>query len=77
MVSLNTTEMDQTLSPCIGTCSTVSGDDICKGCLRTFDEVITWHTLSDKQKISINQRLVLDRTRMSKRAFLNNRSDET
>ena len=29
-------------SPCAGYCSTSHGDEICKGCGRTFDEVINW-----------------------------------
>ena len=45
-------------SPCIGICSTTSlGDAICIGCGRTFDEVYRWNTLSDKEKIAINNRL--------------------
>ena len=45
-------------SPCVGICSaTALGDEICIGCGRTFDEVRLWNTLSDEQKIIINQRL--------------------
>lgn len=45
-------------SPCVGICSaTALGDEICIGCGRTFDEVRLWNTLSDEQKITINQRL--------------------
>jgi len=29
-------------SPCIGHCTTVLGDDVCRGCLRTFDEAMLW-----------------------------------
>jgi predicted Fe-S protein YdhL (DUF1289 family) len=29
-------------TPCIAICSTSQGDDICKGCGRTFDEVQHW-----------------------------------
>ncbi|PIP79792.1 MAG: DUF1289 domain-containing protein [Gammaproteobacteria bacterium CG22_combo_CG10-13_8_21_14_all_40_8] len=48
-------------SPCIGTCSTAAGDDVCKGCLRTFDEVIQWHCLTDEEKIKINQRILKEK----------------
>ncbi|OGT68494.1 MAG: DUF1289 domain-containing protein [Gammaproteobacteria bacterium RIFCSPHIGHO2_12_FULL_45_9] len=47
-------------SPCIGVCSaTALGDPICRGCGRTFEEVHSWNTLSDAEKIEINQRLSL------------------
>lgn len=47
-----------TTSPCVGVCSTTFGDDICFGCRRTYDEVIKWNTLSDKEKDVINRRLL-------------------
>ena len=48
---------DDTASPCVGICSTVLGDDICRGCGRTFDEVLNWHSFSDEEKRAINKRL--------------------
>ena len=44
-------------SPCVGRCSTTYGDDICKGCGRTFLEVINWIVLSDEEKAVIRARL--------------------
>ena len=45
-------------SPCVGICSaTALGDPVCMGCGRTFDEVRLWNTLTDQEKIAINQRL--------------------
>lgn len=44
-------------SPCVGRCSTVLGDDVCRGCGRTFEEVCTWNTMSDEEKTLINLRL--------------------
>jgi predicted Fe-S protein YdhL (DUF1289 family) len=44
-------------SPCVGRCSTTYGDDICKGCGRTFLEVINWIVLSDEEKAAIRARL--------------------
>lgn len=40
-------------TPCIGVCSTVYGDKICRGCKRRFDEVINWlsYTPEDKQRV--------------------------
>lgn len=46
-----------TASPCIGVCSTVLGDEICRGCGRSFEEVLNWHQFSDEQKRTINRRL--------------------
>ncbi len=44
-------------SPCIGICSTVYGDDVCRGCKRHYLEVINWNGYLDAQKKSINLRL--------------------
>lgn len=45
-------------SPCVGNCTATSlGDEICKGCGRTFDEVINWNTYSDERKQEIIKRL--------------------
>ena len=33
-------------APCIAICSTSQGDDVCKGCGRSFDEVQRWPELS-------------------------------
>lgn len=44
-------------SPCIGHCTTVLGDEVCRSCLRSFDEIISWPTISDAQRIAINQRI--------------------
>ena len=45
-------------SPCVGVCSaTALGDAVCRGCGRTFQEVIEWNTYGDQQKIEINRRL--------------------
>ena len=45
-------------SPCVGICSaTALGDEICIGCGRSFDEVRLWNTLTDEEKVAINQRL--------------------
>ncbi len=51
-------ERDLTDSPCIGICSSTNvGDDICRGCGRTAQEVIEWNTYTNEQKIAINLRL--------------------
>lgn len=44
-------------SPCAGYCSTSHGDEICKGCGRTFDEVINWIIYDDAEKAAVWARL--------------------
>ena len=46
-----------TETPCIGICSTIYGDEICRGCCRHFQDVIDWNTLDSSQKKSILQQL--------------------
>lgn len=48
-----------TETPCIGICSTIYGDEVCRGCMRTYQEVIDWNGFSDSQKISVLDRLEL------------------
>lgn len=44
--------------PCNGHCTTALGDDVCRSCHRTFDEVTRWPELSDAERIQINQRIL-------------------
>jgi uncharacterized protein len=44
-------------SPCLGICSTVYGDDVCKGCKRFYHEVIAWNAWGDEQKLIVYERL--------------------
>jgi predicted Fe-S protein YdhL (DUF1289 family) len=44
-------------TPCIGICSTVFGDEVCRGCKRFVHEVIDWNTYSSDQKILVKERL--------------------
>lgn len=44
-------------TPCIGICSTVYGDDFCRGCKRHSDEVIAWNQYSASQKYDVYIRL--------------------
>lgn len=37
-------------TPCIAICSTSQGDEVCKGCGRTFDEVQRWLAMSPVEK---------------------------
>ena len=37
-------------TPCIAICSTSQGDDVCKGCGRSFEEVQRWTEMTPTQK---------------------------
>ncbi|AZC19069.1 MULTISPECIES: DUF1289 domain-containing protein [Pseudomonas] len=43
-------------TPCIGLCSTVYGDVVCRGCKRFEYEVIQWNTYDEPQKQAILRR---------------------
>ena len=47
-------------TPCIAICSTSQGDDVCKGCGRTFDEVIHWLEYTPMQKRETWQRIAAE-----------------
>ncbi|GGI18118.1 hypothetical protein GCM10008066_12400 [Oxalicibacterium faecigallinarum] len=44
-------------SPCAGYCSTSHGDEVCKGCGRTWDEVLNWIIYTDEEKDAVWARL--------------------
>ncbi|MFA7287133.1 MAG: DUF1289 domain-containing protein [Patescibacteria group bacterium] len=44
-------------TPCIGKCSHNVGDDLCKGCKRTIEEVCDWNRYSPDKKIQIMEEL--------------------
>lgn len=44
-------------TPCIGVCSTVFGDSVCRGCRRFVHEVVDWNAYSEDQKRIIWRRL--------------------
>jgi predicted Fe-S protein YdhL (DUF1289 family) len=47
-------------TPCIAICSTSQGDDLCKGCGRSFDEVQRWTQMSPAQKRQTWRRITLE-----------------
>ena len=47
-------------TPCIAICSTSQGDDLCKGCGRTFDEVQFWPAMSPAEKRTVWRRITLE-----------------
>lgn len=47
-------------TPCIAICSTSQGDDVCKGCGRSFDEVQHWPGMNAPAKRAVWRRITLD-----------------
>jgi predicted Fe-S protein YdhL (DUF1289 family) len=44
-------------TPCIGICSTVYGDNVCRGCKRFYKEIISWNSYNDIEKTIVFDRL--------------------
>ena len=49
-------------TPCIAICSTSQGDEMCKGCGRTFEEVQNWPAMAAADKRSTWRRITLEGT---------------
>ena len=49
-------------APCIAICSTSQGDDICKGCGRSFDEVQNWTVMTPAEKRGTWRRITQEGT---------------
>jgi predicted Fe-S protein YdhL (DUF1289 family) len=49
-------------TPCIAICSTSQGDEVCKGCGRTFLEVQRWTDMSPPEKRTTWRRIVQEGT---------------
>lgn len=49
-------------TPCIAICSTAQGDDICKGCGRTFEEVTNWVIMTSEEKDAVWNRIETEGT---------------
>lgn len=47
-------------TPCIAICSTSQGDEVCKGCGRTFDEVQLWPEMTPGEKRTTWRRITLE-----------------
>lgn len=47
-------------APCIAICSTSQGDEVCKGCGRTFDEVQYWPGMTPAEKRVTWRRITLE-----------------
>jgi predicted Fe-S protein YdhL (DUF1289 family) len=49
-------------APCIAICSTSQGDDVCKGCGRTFAEVQHWPVFTPGEKRAVWRRITMEAT---------------
>jgi predicted Fe-S protein YdhL (DUF1289 family) len=49
-------------APCIAICSTSQGDELCKGCGRSFDEVQHWPSMTPAEKRATWRRITLQGT---------------
>lgn len=47
-------------TPCIAICSTSQGDEMCKGCGRSFDEVQFWPGMTPGEKRAVWRRITLE-----------------
>ena len=48
-------------SPCVSVCQMDERVGLCKGCLRTIEEIAAWSSMSDAQKRQINGQLLTRR----------------
>ncbi len=53
--------------PCTGHCTTALGDDVCRSCARTLDEITQWPQLSEDERRAVNRRIALERWELSPR----------
>ena len=51
---------DYSRTPCLGFCTTALGDDVCKSCGRTFEEIAGWITMGTAEKSAVWARLKRD-----------------
>lgn len=45
-------------SPCVNVCQMDERIGLCKGCLRTIDEIAAWASMSDAQKREVKTQLL-------------------
>jgi len=53
-------------TPCTGHCTTALGDDVCRSCHRTFDEITRWVAMNEEERRAVNRRIALERWEVSK-----------
>jgi uncharacterized protein len=55
--------MEDPPSPCIKVCAHDEEMGLCRGCLRTLDEIAAWGSLGNDEKIKILERIEVRRKR--------------
>jgi len=55
-------------TPCTGHCSTALGDDVCRSCLRTFDEITRWVEMNEDERRAVNLRIALAQSKTLRQA---------
>ncbi|MDX8386632.1 MAG: DUF1289 domain-containing protein [Gallionella sp.] len=51
--------------PCVGHCTTALGDDVCRSCRRTLEEITCWPEMSDEERQAVNQRISLEQRKQT------------
>jgi predicted Fe-S protein YdhL (DUF1289 family) len=57
--------MEDPPSPCIKVCAYDEETGLCRGCLRTLDEIAAWGSLGNDEKIKILERIEVRRKRVA------------
>jgi predicted Fe-S protein YdhL (DUF1289 family) len=57
--------MEDSPSPCIKICVYDEEMGLCRGCLRTLDEIAAWGSLGNDEKIAILERIEVRRKRVA------------
>ncbi|ARU41065.1 hypothetical protein CCB80_07885 [Armatimonadetes bacterium Uphvl-Ar1] len=65
MEVLNTQTVTPVESPCVRVCR-LDGNDVCVGCCRTIQEIISWPNLSDTQKARIIEKVEARKTQAAR-----------
>ncbi|PZP57651.1 MAG: DUF1289 domain-containing protein [Azospira oryzae] len=54
--------MNTVASPCIKVCAVDPATGLCRGCFRTLEEIASWSSYSDREKLEVWKRLEARRT---------------
>ncbi len=49
-------------SPCVEVCQLRKGENVCKGCFRTLEEIARWTGMTSKQRRQIMKELPMRKT---------------
>jgi predicted Fe-S protein YdhL (DUF1289 family) len=63
MAAIKILSSGEPASPCINVCEMDEKRGLCKGCLRTIDEIASWSAMSDDEKRKVLTQLLARRFR--------------